>query len=61
LLSHLLKDKRKKREKMETEERMKEQTMIEMFVRPEMRKFFRKLGKTGISDEGLKFAIDYFF
>ena len=46
---------------METEERMKEQTMIDIFVRPEMRKFFRKLEKTGISDEGLKFAIDYFF
>ena len=26
-----------------------------------MRKFFRKLEKTGISDEGLTFAIDYFF
>jgi hypothetical protein len=56
----LIKDKRKEHEKMETEERMKEQTMIEMFVMPEMRKFFRKLEKTDISDESLKFAINYF-
>jgi len=40
-LSYLLKDKGKERETMKIEERIKEQTMIDIFVRSEMRKFFR--------------------